>query len=84
MNYPMFDSNPGRAISEAATLDDATAFCTNCDEYATIEVTRHGRAALAIDALKRWHEDAHPGTFAWCVERPCHDVATILMRGDLL
>lgn len=28
--------------------------------------------AEALDVLRRWHDDTHPGPFKFCYEQPCH------------
>lgn len=35
------------------------------------------------DVLERWHDETHPGSFRFCYERPCREIAGIT-RGPLL
>lgn len=28
----------------------------------------------AVEVVRRWHDDVHPGAFRFCSEQPCHAV----------
>lgn len=31
----------------------------------------------AIEAVRRWHDDSHPGPFQWCTAEPCNEVRAL-------
>lgn len=45
--------------------------------------TRDGELDQISDVLERFHNDEHPGSFRFCYERPCREVAGII-RGTHL